>query len=120
MLDNYKNILVIGGSGFIGSHTADMLSDEGYNVTIFDQIPSPWLKNNQKMIIGNLQNFDDLCNYLINSVFFFNMLIAYFKTPSISKFEESIRNASFVLINGEFFLNLSCLSLSIMFSSIFG
>ena len=73
MLDNYKNILVIGGSGFIGSHTADMLSDEGYNVTIFDQIPSPWLKNNQKMIIGNLQNFDDLDSSMkeIDCVFFF-------------------------------------------------
>ena len=56
----------------------------------------------------------------MNSVFFFNMLIAYFKTPSISKFEESIGNAAFVLSNGEFFLNLSCLSLSIMFSSILG
>ena len=48
------------------------------------------------------------------------MLIAYFKTPSISKFEESIGNAVFVLSNGEFFLNLSCLSLSIIFSSILG
>ena len=30
-------VLVIGGSGFLGSHVADELSNRGYEVTIFDQ-----------------------------------------------------------------------------------
>ena len=30
-----EKVVVIGGSGFIGSHTADCLSDKGYEVTIF-------------------------------------------------------------------------------------
>ena len=31
-----KEVLVTGGSGFLGSHVADLLTDNGYNVTIFD------------------------------------------------------------------------------------
>lgn len=31
-----KNILVVGGAGFIGSHTTLALSEAGYNVTVYD------------------------------------------------------------------------------------
>ena len=47
-----KTICVIGGSGFIGSHIADYLSDNNYAVRIFDLQKSRWAKANQKMIIG--------------------------------------------------------------------
>ncbi len=47
-------VLVIGGSGFVGSHTADKLSEEGFDVTIFDSISSKWLREDQKMVIGNM------------------------------------------------------------------
>ena len=47
-------ILVTGGSGFIGSHTADALSEAGYEVIIFDRNESPYLQSNQKMIVGDL------------------------------------------------------------------
>jgi len=46
--------LVIGGSGFMGSHIADRLSEQGYQVSIFDLEPSPWLRSDQTMIVGNL------------------------------------------------------------------
>ena len=49
-----KKVVVIGGSGFIGSHTADELSRQGYQVTIFDQNESPWLKPDQEMIVGDM------------------------------------------------------------------
>ena len=49
-----KNVLVTGGAGFLGSHVADCLSDEGYSVIIYDRIESPYLKSDQKMIIGDL------------------------------------------------------------------
>ena len=55
-----KNILVIGGSGFIGSHTADALSKEGHKVTILDKVISPWLNEDQKMITGNMMDQDIL------------------------------------------------------------
>lgn len=54
------NILVTGGSGFLGSHVADALSDAGYNVTIFDIYPSPYLRNDQTMITGDIMDLDTL------------------------------------------------------------
>jgi UDP-glucose 4-epimerase len=51
-----KRALVIGGSGFVGSHVADALSNNGYLVTIFDNKKSKWLKKNQKMILGSINN----------------------------------------------------------------
>ena len=32
-------VVVIGGSGFLGSHLADALTEEGYAVSIFDIRP---------------------------------------------------------------------------------
>ena len=49
-----KKILVIGGSGFLGSHVADALSDDGYQVTLFDHRPSPYLREDQKQIVGDI------------------------------------------------------------------
>ena len=60
MNKKYKNILIIGGSGFIGSHTADILSKNGHNVTILDKTSSPWLKNDQNMIVGDITDNDTL------------------------------------------------------------
>ena len=36
--------LIIGGSGFLGSHVADHLSSLGHNVLIFDKNQSNYLK----------------------------------------------------------------------------
>lgn len=47
---------VIGGSGFLGSHVCDKLTEAGYAVSIFDRTPSRWLRPNQKMIIGDLSD----------------------------------------------------------------
>ena len=49
-----KIITVIGGSGFIGSHVADQLAQEGYSVRIFDRTDSPWKREDQEMIVGDL------------------------------------------------------------------
>jgi len=46
--------VVFGGSGFLGSHIADALTNEGYDVTIFDIKPSAYLNENQKMIVGDI------------------------------------------------------------------
>lgn len=52
--------LVTGGSGFLGSHVADMLSAKGFQVTIFDKKKSPWIKKNQNFVKGNLLDFKKL------------------------------------------------------------
>ncbi|MDR2488585.1 MAG: NAD(P)-dependent oxidoreductase [Desulfovibrio sp.] len=48
------NITVFGGSGFLGSHICDKLSDAGHHVRIFDTRPSPWLRPDQRMIVGDI------------------------------------------------------------------
>jgi len=55
-----KKAVVVGGSGFIGSHVADHLADAGYRVTIYDKTESPWLKPEQEMVVGDIQDSDRL------------------------------------------------------------
>ena len=55
-------IAVLGGSGFIGSHVADELSKRGHKVTIFDKRKSKWLRSDQKMLVGDIFNYDALEN----------------------------------------------------------
>ena len=47
-------IFLTGGSGFVGSHVADALSDAGHQVTIFDRKPSPYLRGDQTMVTGDI------------------------------------------------------------------
>ncbi len=55
-----KRILVTGGSGFLGSFIADRLTDLGYQVAIYDRRPSPWLRPEQQMIVGDVAERDKL------------------------------------------------------------
>ena len=45
---------VWGGSGFLGSHISDALSNAGHDVTIADICKSPWKRDNQQMLVGSL------------------------------------------------------------------
>ena len=47
-------IVVLGGSGFLGSHLCDLLSSKGYDVNIFDIKKSKYKKKNQKMYVGSI------------------------------------------------------------------
>jgi len=51
-------VTVFGGSGFLGSHICDKLSDAGHDVTIVDVRPSPWLRDDQKMVVGSILDED--------------------------------------------------------------
>jgi UDP-glucose 4-epimerase len=55
-----KRALVTGGSGFLGSHIADELSDRGYHVLILDRDPSAWLRNDQQLVIGDILDTEDV------------------------------------------------------------
>ena len=60
-----KKAVVIGGSGFIGSHVADHLSDAGYHVVIYDCNNSKWLRSDQEIIVGDVLD-DDKLNLVIS------------------------------------------------------
>jgi UDP-glucose 4-epimerase len=55
-------VLVIGGSGFLGSHVADKLSDSGFRVSIFDISPSKWIRDDQEFIEGSILDKDSLAD----------------------------------------------------------
>ena len=55
-----KTALVTGGSGFLGSHIAEELSNRGYRVTILDRSPSPWLRSDQSMVLGDILDREDV------------------------------------------------------------
>ena len=65
-------IIVLGGSGFIGSHVADELSKKGHKVTIFDKKKSRWLRRGQKMLIGDIFNYNALQNAIKNNEIVYN------------------------------------------------
>ena len=64
--------IVYGGSGFLGSHVADALSGDGHDVRLFDKSPSPYLRADQEMILGDLCSADQVieaargCDLLFN------------------------------------------------------
>jgi len=55
-----NKVVVFGGSGFLGSHVADFLSDAGYHVVIFDLNNSQYLSSDQEIVIGDILNRDEV------------------------------------------------------------
>lgn len=47
-------VIVFGGSGFLGSHVVDVLYERGHEVVVFDIRPSPYLKNSDNMVVGDI------------------------------------------------------------------
>lgn len=48
--------VVFGGSGFLGSHVSDALTEAGHEVIIFDAKPSPYLRLPQQMVVGDIRD----------------------------------------------------------------
>ena len=65
-MSKVKKILVIGGSGFLGSHVADELTKQNFDVTIYDITISKWLNPNQKMVVGDISDIDLLDSTIQN------------------------------------------------------
>ena len=53
-------ITITGGSGFLGSHVADVLSRKGHKVKIFDKKKSKWLRRDQKILLGDIIEYNKL------------------------------------------------------------
>ena len=77
-------VVVIGGSGFLGSHTADVLSEKGFQVVIFDSRVSPWLRDDQEMIVGDILDADQVSNAVSGSKYLYHF-------AGIADISESIK-----------------------------
>jgi len=61
-----EKVLVTGGAGFIGSHTADLLIEHGYHVTLLDNLepqvhgeteePPDYVNNNATFVYGDIRD----------------------------------------------------------------
>lgn len=67
-----QRVTVIGGSGFLGSHVADQLSEAGYRVVICDRVASPWLRDDQDMIVDDLSGAERLDEAIAGSFAVYN------------------------------------------------
>lgn len=65
-------VLILGGSGFLGSHVADAFSDADFDVVVFDRAPSPHIRPSQTMVVGDLLDIDAVrrvtegCRFVLN------------------------------------------------------
>ncbi len=57
-----KNILVVGGAGYIGSHMVLALEEAGYLVTVFDNLSRGFAEavSGEILVVGDLRSRDDL------------------------------------------------------------
>ncbi|MFH1753639.1 MAG: NAD-dependent epimerase/dehydratase family protein [Candidatus Omnitrophota bacterium] len=93
MADKMK-VLVTGGAGFIGSHTADRLIKEGYGVRILDNLTEPvhsegkpeYIPSGAELILGDIRDKETLKNALngVGAVMHFAAYQDYL--PDFSKF----------------------------------
>ena len=84
------NILVVGGAGYIGSHTVRALIDEDYSVIVFDSLVaghSESLPLDVKFVKGNLNSFS-----AINKVFVENNIDAVMHFAAYSLVGESMED----------------------------
>ena len=86
-----KTVCVLGGSGFLGSHVADKLSDVGYRVRIFDQRPSPWIRSDQELMLGNLLNQSEVTEAIHGAEIVYNFAGLADLNEGLSKPVETVR-----------------------------
>jgi UDP-glucose 4-epimerase len=86
-----NKIIIFGGSGFLGSHVADKLSDNGYSVFIFDKKISKYLRPNQEMILGDILDEDLILNILKDFDYVYNFAALADLNHAINQPVETIK-----------------------------
>jgi len=94
-------VVVFGGSGFLGSHVADALSEKGYDVTIYDLQPSPFLKDSQRMVIGDVLDPERVWAVTEGADVIYNFAgiadIEYAETKSLETIMQNIKGTAILL-----------------------
>lgn len=83
-------VLVIGGAGYIGSHTVDLLINKGYEVTVLDNLLTGHreaVHEEATLYIGDIRSLEDL-----NAVFSNKRIEAVFHFAAQSTVDESVKN----------------------------
>jgi UDP-glucose 4-epimerase len=86
-----QTICVVGGSGFLGSHVADQLSDAGNSVRIYDRMPSPWLRSDQEMFVGDILDKERLAQAIRGSDAVYNFAALADLNDALNKPIETVQ-----------------------------
>ena len=65
-------VVVFGGSGFLGSHVCDKLSDAGHDITIYDIEESRYRAPEQKIIVGSILDEEKVRSAMADKDVIFN------------------------------------------------
>ncbi len=84
-------VCVIGGSGFLGSHVADALSAAGHEVLVYDRRPSPWVRPEQAMLVGDLLDARSVSDAVAGCEYVYNFAALADLNEALDKPLETIR-----------------------------
>jgi dTDP-L-rhamnose 4-epimerase len=93
-----ERILITGGAGFIGSHTADALAKKGYKIRILDNLQPPvhngrWpkyvLNKGFELMRGDVRKKADLAKALRGVSYVYHLAAYQDQRPDFSKFFET-------------------------------
>ncbi len=93
------NVLVIGGSGFLGSHLVDQLLAKNFNVTSFDMKKSEWNNGSFNEVIGDINNLELLNSIMKEVDYVYHFAALSDLNSSINKPIETVKTNIYGTVN---------------------
>lgn len=95
--------IIFGGAGFLGSHVADELTKRNFDVTVYDYVQSPYLQSNQHMVIGDILDYNKVCNIVKDADIVYN----FTAVADIDKVDP-LKTISTNILGNSYILNACC------------
>lgn len=73
IMSNRDKVIVFGGSGFLGSHLADALTEAGFKTVIFDRTQTQWKRPDQEIVIGDILDTETVDNVIKGAKYVFHL-----------------------------------------------